>query len=103
VDLLHLESRLRASLEGFARRGPGLPVQARADAMAVVGLYEGPLLPGVDAAWAAEARTRLRRKLARWLSALAALPGDPADAAGVVRALEAADPGLRPDEALLAG
>jgi hypothetical protein len=103
VDLLHLESRLRASLEGFARRGPGLPVQARADAMAVVGLYEGPLLPGVDAAWAAEARTRLRRKLGRWLSALATLPGDPADAAGVGRALEAADPGLRADGTRLAG
>jgi ATP/maltotriose-dependent transcriptional regulator MalT len=103
VDLKHLEARLRASLDDLARPAAGSAERARASAEAVVALYRGPVLPGVEAAWAVDVRTRIRRKLARWLSALAALPGDPADAARVRRALTAADPELDARDALLAG
>ncbi len=103
VDLLHLDSRLRASLDELGRPDASTAERARADAAAVLALYRGPLLPGLDAPWAVDARTRTRRRLERWLSALAAVPGDPADAAAVRRALATADPGLRAGAAPLAG
>jgi hypothetical protein len=95
VDVLHLESRLRAAQAELARAGGPAAERVRADAAAIVGLYRGPLLPGVEAPWAAEARSRLRRKLDRWVAALALLPGDPAGADAVRRVLAGADPDLR--------
>lgn len=95
VDALHLEARLRATQAELGRAGGPAPDRLRADARAVVALYRGPLLPGVDAPWAAQARERLRRRLERWLGALAAVPGDPAGAEGVRQALGAVDPELR--------
>jgi ATP/maltotriose-dependent transcriptional regulator MalT len=95
VDALHLQERLRASLAHLARPEARRGGRARADAAAVVALYRGPLLPEVGAAWAIEARDRLRRQIERWLRALEALPGDPGDSSGARRALVAADPALQ--------
>jgi hypothetical protein len=94
VDVVHLETRLRASLAELGRPGPAAPDRVRAEAAAVVALYRGSLLPALDAAWAVDARTRVRRMLGRWLSALEEVPGDPGDAGAVRRALTQADPEL---------
>jgi hypothetical protein len=93
IDSLHLETRLRASLAELGRPGASAD-RIRSDAAAVVALYRGPLLPEVGAAWALDARTRLRRTVGRWLAALEAAPGDPAGSTGVRRALLEADPDL---------
>jgi hypothetical protein len=103
VDLLHLEGRLRASQAELTRAGGPDLDRLRANARAIVGLYQGPLLPAVDQAWVGEARGRVRRKLDRWLTALAALPADPLDAAGLRQALGAADPELRGSSFRVAG
>jgi ATP/maltotriose-dependent transcriptional regulator MalT len=94
VDALHLETRLRASLAELGRPGAASPARVLGDARAVVALYQGPLLPDAGAAWALEARARLRGMVARWLSALEAVPGDPGGSAEVRRALLEADPDL---------
>jgi len=99
VDVLYLDARLKATQVELARAGGPNPDRVRADAAAIVALYRGPLLPGLDTPWAAEARLRLRRRLDRWVTSLAALPDDPADAEVVRRSLADVDPELRGDGA----
>ena len=59
VDLLHLDARLRAAHAELDRAGGPAPERLRADAEAIPALYRGPLLPDVDAAWAAETEPRI--------------------------------------------
>jgi hypothetical protein len=93
VDALELEARLVASLAALqARRGAAAP--SAAEAARIVDLYAGPLLAGDEAPWAEEAREALRCKLTRWLRALEALPGDPAEAARLRAELAARDAAL---------
>lgn len=99
IDALQLDGRLRATQAELTRPGGPSPERLRADADAICALYRGPLLPGVEAAWAADARLRLRRRLDRWVVSLGGVPGDPAGAARVREALRAADPGLAQGQA----
>jgi hypothetical protein len=94
VDALHLDQRLRSAQAELARPGGPAPDRLRADAEAILALYRGPLLPAADAPWAREARLRLQRKLDRWLAAVGAVAGDPADVTALRRSLAAVDPGL---------
>jgi DNA-binding SARP family transcriptional activator len=93
VDALELDARLRDGLAALqTRRGTAPP--SAAEAARIADLYAGPLLAGDDAPWAEEARGALRRKVARWLAALEALPGDPAHAARLRAELASRDAAL---------
>lgn len=98
VDVRELEERIAAALS--AGRRAALPVEG-GHVERIAELYRGPLLADAreDSPWAASARDRLRRKVARWLEGLD--DGATAEEAARVRArLVAVDPSLEARAAL---
>jgi hypothetical protein len=69
VDAHELEGRLAAGLSDLERRASKEDAE---EAERIAALYRGPLLAdALDEPWAAAARERIRRKLARWLDGVA--------------------------------
>lgn len=90
VDARELEARLAAASATLERRGPD---RAAHDVEGTAALYRGPLLADEAEAWAADARERLRRRVARWAEAVAAARACD-DPAALRDRLAAADPAL---------
>jgi ATP/maltotriose-dependent transcriptional regulator MalT len=94
VDALELEGRLAVALAALERKThDASPASAQAEE--IVGLYRGPLLPGEAAPWAAQARARLRRKVARWLDLVERVHTDAAHPRALRARLAGADGELR--------
>jgi ATP/maltotriose-dependent transcriptional regulator MalT len=94
VDVYELEARLSDGIAALERGGtePGGPTHAER----IAALYRGPLLADErDSPWGANARERVRRKLARWLHALGGA-GSPGEAAALRATLAGVDPALAP-------